>query len=110
MILSEDDLIHQMTDLSAHRLHQWIRQGLVKPERREGAAYYHEVDLARVRLLYELEHVAEFDEETLPLILSLLDQIHGLRNELRSLALAVEEQPAHVRERIGSAYARIADS
>jgi chaperone modulatory protein CbpM len=109
MVLSEDDLMHQLANLSAHRLHHWIRQGLVKPERREGAAYYHEVDIARVRLLYELEYTAELDEETLPLVLALLDQIHGLRNELKSLALAVDEQPAHVRERIRSAYARIAD-
>jgi chaperone modulatory protein CbpM len=81
----------------------------VRPERREGTAVYHEVDVARVRLLYELEHTAEFDDETLPLILSLVDQIHGLRNELRSLAQAVGEQPTQIRERIRNAYARIAD-
>ena len=72
--------------LSVQRLHKWIRLGWVRPERREGAAYFHEVDVARVRLLSELEHDLEFDEDTVPLVLSLLDQIHGLRNELRSLA------------------------
>jgi hypothetical protein len=44
------------------------------------------------------------------LILSLLDQVHGLRHELRSLAAAVDGQPAEIRERIRLAYHRIADA
>jgi chaperone modulatory protein CbpM len=110
MTLDEQDLIREVGELSVQRLHRWIRLGWVRPERHEGTALYHDVDVARVRLLYELEHTAEFDDETLPLILSLVDQIHGLRNELRSLAQAVGEQPAHVRERIRNAYARIAET
>lgn len=109
MTLDEQDLIREVGELSVQRLHRWIRLGWVRPERREGAAVYREVDVARVRLLYELEHTAEFDDETLPLILSLVDQIHGLRNELRSLAEAVGEQPTQIRERIRNAYTRIAD-
>lgn len=110
MTLDEQNLIREVGELSVQRLHKWLRLGWVRPERREGVAVYHEVDVARVRLLYELEHTAEFDDETLPLVLSLLDQIHGLRGELRCLALAVGEQPAHVRERIRNAYARIAET
>jgi len=110
MTLDEHDLIRAIGDLPVQRLHKWLRLGWVRPERREGVAVYHEVDVARVRLLYELEHTAEFDDETLPLVLSLLDQIHGLRAELRCLALAVGEQPAHVRERIRNAYARITET
>lgn len=109
MVISEQDLIVEVRELSVHRLHKWIRLGWVRPERREGAAFFHDVDIARVRLLNELEHTLEFDDDTVPLVLSLLDQIHGLRNELRCLTLAVEEQPTAVRERIRNAYARIAD-
>jgi chaperone modulatory protein CbpM len=110
MTLDEHDLIGTVGDLTVQRLHKWIRLGWVRPERREGTAVYHEVDVARVRLLYQLEHEAEFDDKTLPLVLSLLDQIHGLRAELRALAQAVKEQPPHVRERIRNAYERIADA
>lgn len=109
MVISEQDLIVEVRELSVQRLHRWIRLGWVRPERREGAAYFHDVDVARVRLLNELEHTLEFDDDTVPLVLSLLDQIHGLRNELRCLTLAVEEQPPAVRERIRNAYVRIAD-
>ncbi len=109
MIVSEQDLVVEIRDLSLPRLHKWIRLGWVKPERREGAAFFQEVDVARVRLLNELEHALDFDDDTVPLVLSLLDQIHGLRGELRNLAQAVEEQPEPVRDRIRAAYARLSE-
>ncbi len=110
MFISEEDLVIEIQSLSLPRLHRWIRLGWVRPERREGAAVYHDVDIARVRMLQDLERDLELDEETMPLILSLLDQIHGLRNELRALAGAVEEQPPQIRERILHACRRIAES
>jgi chaperone modulatory protein CbpM len=67
------------------------------------------VDVARVRLLNDLERALDFDDETVPLVLSLLDQIHGLRGELRTLARAIDEQPDHVRDRIRATYARLSE-
>ncbi len=110
MAINEEDLVREVRVLSVQRLHKWIRLGWVKPERHAGAALFHEVDVARVRLLCNLEHDLEFDEDTVPLVLSLLDQIHGLRNELRSMAAAIDEQSPAVRERIANAYHRIAES
>jgi len=110
MAFSEEDLIVQVEQLSVQRMHKWIRLGWVRPERREGAALFHDVDVARVRLLRDLEYELEFDEDTLPVVLSLLDQVHDLRHELRSLAAAVAEQPPAQRERIANAYRRIAES
>jgi chaperone modulatory protein CbpM len=107
--IREEDLVMQIESLSVQRLHRWIRLGWVRPERVEGSPIYHEVDVARVRLLHDLESAAEFDEDTVPLILSLLDQIHGLRHELRALAAAVDEQPTVLRERIKATYRRLAD-
>lgn len=110
MSIREEDLVVQISNLSVQRLHQWIRLGWVKPERVEGLPVYREVDVARVRMLRDLENAAEFDEDTLPLILSLLDQIYGLRHELRALAAAVDLQPPELRDRIKTAYHRIADA
>jgi chaperone modulatory protein CbpM len=107
--IREEELVMQVENLSLQRLHRWIRLGLVKPERVEGLPVYHEVDVARVRLLRDMENAAEFDEDTVPLLLSLLDQIHGLRHELRALAAAVDQQPAEVRARIKVLYQRFAD-
>jgi chaperone modulatory protein CbpM len=110
MTISEEDLVSEVRVLSVQRLHKWIRLGWVKPERHEGAALFHEIDVARVRLLCDLEHELELDEDMVLLVLSLLDQIHGLRNELRSMATAIGEQTPEVRERIAGAYRRIAES
>jgi len=110
MALKEEEVVTTIERLSVQRLHRWIRLGWVRPERHEGTAIYHDVDVARVRLLRDLESELEFDEDTVPVVLSLLDQIHGLRSELLSLARAVEEQPSPVRERIRNAYRRIAES
>ena len=107
---SEDELVVQVRQLSVQRLHRWIRLGWVRPDRVEGAAVFDDVDVARVRLLHDLEHEMEFDEDTVPLLLSLLDQIHGLRNELKSLVSAVDQQPQDIRERIRTAYRRFAES
>ncbi len=110
IILREEELVARIPDLLPVRLHRWIRLGWVRPERVEGLPVYREADVARVRLLRDLENGAEFDEDTVVLILSLLDQVHGLRHELRSLAAAVDLQPAEIRERIRQAYHRIADA
>ncbi len=37
------------------------------------------------------------DEETVPVVLNLVDQIHGLRRELKCLTTAIDEQPNEVR-------------
>jgi len=109
MTMHEEDLVREVRTLSVQRLHRWIRLGWVRPERHEGAPLFHEVDVARVRLLVELEHELEFDEDTVPMLLALLDQVHGLRHELRSLAAAIDELPPEQRERIRNAYRRIAE-
>jgi chaperone modulatory protein CbpM len=40
------------------------------------------------------------DEEAAALVLSLVDQIHGLRRQLRGLGEALAVEPADVRDRI----------
>ena len=58
------------------------------------------VDVARVRLIVELRSL-ELDEEAMPVVLSLLDQLHATRRELRLLRQAVEETaPDAVRARL----------
>jgi len=43
------------------------------------------------------------------MLLALLDQVHGLRHVLRSLAAAIDELPLEQRVRVRNAYRRIAD-
>ena len=86
MTLNEEDLVREVTTLQVQRLHRWIRLGWVRPERHEGAALFHEVDVARVRLLVDLEQQLEYDEDTVPMLLALVDQVRRhSEDELRTL-------------------------
>ena len=58
------------------------------------------MDVARLRLIVELRTLA-VDEEAMPVVLSLLDQLHATRRSLRLLRQAVEEvAPDAVRARL----------
>jgi chaperone modulatory protein CbpM len=60
--------------------------------------------VARICLFSELREDLSIDEETLSLIVPLIDQIHGLRRQLRTLGRAVEAQPEPVQDQIKQAF------
>ena len=66
----------------------WVSAGWVQPARQGSGWIYREIDLARVRLIQEIRHDFGIDDDALPLILSLIDQIYGLRRELRQVCAA----------------------
>jgi chaperone modulatory protein CbpM len=61
---------------------------------------FRDVDVARVRLIVDIRDDLGLPQDSIPVVLSLIDQVHGLRHELRRLAAAVAAQPAEVRTRI----------
>jgi chaperone modulatory protein CbpM len=92
-------------DLPEAELTSWVARGWVQPEPYDpdrgdadvGAWEFHEIDVARVRLIHDLRRSMEIGEETMPLVLSLLDQIYTLRGTMRDLVHALEAPPAEVR-------------
>jgi len=85
-------------DLGPAELTLWIEQRWVQPERSEGESWtFHEIDVARVRLIYDLRHELDTAEETVPVLLALLDQVYELRRTLKAMTRAIESQPAEVR-------------
>lgn len=74
----------------------WVERGWVRPE----DEVFHDIDVARVRLIHELLFRMDLREDAVPLILSLLDQIYDLRGSLTAVLRAVEVQPAPVRAAI----------
>ena len=53
--------------------------------------------MARAALIRDLEDKLGFDEEQVPVLLNLIDQIHGLRAELKTMLDALEALPEDVR-------------
>jgi chaperone modulatory protein CbpM len=84
-------------DLDLGELADWIERRWVQPEASESDTWlFHDVDVARVRLIYDLRRDLETPVDTVPLILSLLDQVYDLRCTVKSLTQALATQPAEV--------------
>jgi chaperone modulatory protein CbpM len=82
--------------LTVTRLRVWIKQGLIKPAD-QAAQSFSEADLARAALICNLEDRLGFSEDDVPVLLNLIDQIHGLRCELMGLLGALEDLPPDMR-------------
>jgi len=95
-MLSERDLLARVQRLTVTRLRVWVTQGWIKPAD-QAAQAYSEADLARAALICNLEDELGFAEEDVPVLLSLIDQIHGLRAELKGLVDALEDLPPDIR-------------
>ena len=100
MKLRESELVATVDTVSVTELRVWVREGWVRPADDEAGPVFDEADVARVRLVCDLRDRLEIEEATIPVILSLVDQVHGLRRELRALADAVAQQPESVRRKI----------
>ncbi|HEU0222752.1 MAG TPA: MerR family transcriptional regulator [Paracoccaceae bacterium] len=97
---TEEEVVAASGRLTLARLRAYVEWDCVAPARAEGGYLYSEADLARLELIAELEEAFGLEAEALGMVLSLVDQIHGLRAELRRLAEAVAAEPDDVRARI----------
>jgi chaperone modulatory protein CbpM len=83
-------------------LHGWIERGWVVPERapldESAEPAFSELDVARVQLICDLRHDLAVEEETMPLVLSLLDQLYAMRRQMNALRGALQQQPDDVRQ------------
>jgi len=84
-MINLDLLCARFTTLREDDLLRWIRAGHVRAERQDGDLLFQDIDVERVRLILELRDIMEVDEEALPVVLSLLDQLYALRRRLREL-------------------------
>ncbi len=91
-------VVAQFPELAPPELTDWIARGWVQPEGATDAEWaFSDIDVARVRLIFELRIRMEVDENALPLVLSLLDQIYGLRGTVQAMVRALDDQPPAVR-------------
>lgn len=87
-------------DLRETEVQAWVERGWVRPDGHEPDWVFQEIDIARVRLIRDFRREMAVPEETMPLVLSLLDQVYTLRGQMMAVARAVEGQPEAVRAAI----------
>lgn len=106
-MIGEDDLLDIVSGLNRDELVGWVERGWVAPLRRDSRFFYREIDVARVRLIVDIRRELHIEEDAMPMLLSLVDQLYGLRRELRLVAEAIGEQPESVRRGIALALNRL---
>lgn len=95
-----DDLVATISALQRSDLEAWISERFVVPQRDSGTFLFTDMDCARVRLICTLRYDLEIDADTLPVVLSLVDQLYDARQRLLSLTAAVKAQEENVQAAI----------
>ena len=91
-MISIDDLITEISALQRSDLETWISEELIVAQQEAGALFFTEMECARVRLICTLHYEIEIDTDTLPVVMSLIDQLYDTRQRLQSLTAAVAVQ------------------
>ncbi|HKT18245.1 MAG TPA: chaperone modulator CbpM [Stellaceae bacterium] len=99
-MIAFETVLREVKGLDADELERWIAVRWVKPERRGEAYLFHEIDVARIHLIVELRHELMIDDEAMPVVLQLLDQVYALRHRLNSLAQSIESLPPEIKEKL----------
>ena len=103
---SETEVIAAIPGLTQTRLVAFIAAEVVIPLRTASGPAFRHIDIARMRLLCELTDDLDLNETALGVIITLIDQLHAARADLRALAQALAAEPADLRARVGSALLR----
>ena len=77
--------------INAKVLDEWVESGWLIPDQIDTGRRYSEVDLARAHLVRDLRDLG-INDEGIPVILDLIDQIYGLRRMLRGLLSTIKAQ------------------
>jgi chaperone modulatory protein CbpM len=110
-VIGLDELMRRVAGLDRGEIVRWVENRWILPEQRDGGGgwRFREVDIARVELIRDIRHEFVVDDEAMPLVLSLIDQVYSLRRQLRRLCAALEAQPAAVRAAIREALPKTGD-
>ena len=105
-----DELLRLHGKLTAVHVERWVARGVLRPRSEADAWVFEQVDVARVRLLAELADDIGLDDDTVEVVVGLVDQVHTLRGQLGLLAQALAEQPPATREAIAAVLQRLGRS
>ena len=78
--------LHARIDNAA--LDQWVDAGWLIPHQNSTGQRFSDIDLARARLIRDLQDLG-VNDDSIPIVLDLVDQLHGLRYVLRELLLTM---------------------
>lgn len=71
----------------------WVERRWVLPARRGKELAFDTADLARIRMIMDFHDDLAIDDETMPVVLDLIDRLHAARASLREVLKAITELP-----------------
>ena len=101
---SFDDVL-RVYRLERIELQAWIDDRWVRPRPTAEGYIFDEVDQARIALIRELREEFACNEDTLGVVLSLLDQLYATRRVLKNIEETMAGLPPPLREEIRSLLA-----
>lgn len=104
---TEAETIEAIDELTGQRLMTYVRARIIQPVQSDAGQIYRETDLARLQLLCDLTESYELPEDSLPMVMSLIDQLNTMRGDMRALMQAVASEPDEVRTRIHTVVRRV---
>jgi chaperone modulatory protein CbpM len=101
-MITASELVQTVARLETDALQRWIESGWVLPIGDNDDRRFDTADVARVHLICELHYELQIEEDSLSVVLSLLDQLYATRRALQTLMAAVQAQPQGVRNHIAA--------
>jgi chaperone modulatory protein CbpM len=90
-------LCHSVPGLTEAQIHAFIREDWIRPAQHQGEPLFNDGDVARIQLIMDLRATMDVEAETLPIVLSLLDQLYATRRQLRRV---IDEADPALRDRL----------
>ena len=98
-MITMDALIMSGRGLERAEVEHWVEQDWVRPDRSQGTWLFRDIDIARLHLIRDLRRDLGLQEEVIPMVLGLLDQLYGERRRLRRMKDIVQRiAPVEMRE------------
>ena len=90
MITKQEFLVR--TQIQRETLEAWIQEEWLIPGQSAGELTFSDADIARAQLIRDLKNDLGVNDEGVGVILSLVDQVHGLRGVLTEVLRSVRSR------------------
>ncbi|TNB49856.1 hypothetical protein FF124_02525 [Martelella lutilitoris] len=97
IIMTKTEVLERVGRLSAERLEICVTRSWVKPRQGERGPAFDETDIARLQLIVELTEDLEVNDEAVPVVLGLMDELNTLRRRMKALDRALNAEGEDVR-------------
>lgn len=91
-VLSQGEVLTRVQRLSNERLGIFITHSWVKPHRGASGPVFDETDVARMQLIVEMTEDMAINDEAVPVVLGLLDEVSALRRRMKELDAALSAE------------------